>query len=484
MKFVKENLTLVICGVVVLLVLVFAFAPIPYAASYWKDSVQSRMNVRYNEKTSIAAMETTSLELPPAPAVKGPPTPGWVDEKAKSIKRMNDEEEKVKKSAQAVNRRGRITADGVPILPLPTKDGNGKPEKGYLPKNAGASPRDFRADYGLQFKLWTGWLATGAPAGDVPAPMEFADASAPRDDKLKADYQALLASRQALTPGRIAPAPLADSREELEFRKRAVLNRASKLRMYVDSTAFQQRPWFTSSDDAPSEQQIFEALADSWIQSDIVKSIVALNTSSIGSPTDAAISKSAVKRLIHVTVGNAAKNRLLGGTTNQYGGTMSIMPVMQTDPGPLFYTVNSAGNTGGPGGQMYIPPVPVNPGDQSAAAAAQTVAPNAINYDLSMTGQSGGADYDVVLFSVWMDIDPSKLTAFEDELARHNMYITLVDHLKTVDPLDRVSNGYLYGDGQVVEVEMQAEAIFFRSWTLPLMPDDEKRLLSIPLQPQ
>jgi hypothetical protein len=55
---------------------------------------------------------------------------------------------------------------------------------------------------------------------------------------------------------------------------------------------------------------------------------------------------------------------------------------------------------------------------------------------------------------------------------------------RAVDPLDRASNGYLYGNTPVVELELLVECVMFRSWTAPLMPDAIKLTLggTAPLQ--
>jgi hypothetical protein len=124
----------------------------------------------------------------------------------------------------------------------------------------------------------------------------------------------------------------------------------------------------------------------------------------------------------------------------------------------------------------------VNPGGAAPADPNAQAAPNTVNWDLSMTGRSAGADYDVVQVSILVDIDPAYLNAFVNELYKQNMgYTEVCRQIQTVDPLDRASNGYLYGDGQVVEAEIQLESLFFRSWTIPLMPAAEKQVLGIPV---
>jgi hypothetical protein len=105
---------------------------------------------------------------------------------------------------------------------------------------------------------------------------------------------------------------------------------------------------------------------------------------------------------------------------------------------------------------------------------------NEIHYEVGMSGRSGGKTYDIVNMNILVDIEPEKLAAFIDELYKQNMGYTVSGiQIKTVDPLDRVSNGYLYGENQVVEAEIQVECLLFRSWTRPIMPDGESNILGI-----
>jgi hypothetical protein len=93
-----------------------------------------------------------------------------------------------------------------------------------------------------------------------------------------------------------------------------------------------------------------------------------------------------------------------------------------------------------------------------------------------MTGRSAGQTYDVVYMSVVLDIDPAYLSRFMESLYRQNMCYTITNvQTRTVDPLERASFGYLYGDAPVIEVEFLVECVFFRGWTEPLMPDEFKR---------
>jgi hypothetical protein len=250
-----------------------------------------------------------------------------------------------------------------------------------------------------------------------------------------------------------------------------LMNKAAGLRMYVDPDAFQIRGW-SNLDAPPKEEQMFEALVDSWLQADVVKAIVATNNQALASASEPNVGKSAIKRLTHMTVGNNARIHFVnansaGGAASGTGDTGS----------PLFYISGNMGAT--PVGGT---PVPVDPAAAAAAAAAATAkgvsavplpnVPNPKDYTLGLTGRASGNTYDVVYMSVLLDLDPAYLFKFMDQLYRQNMCYTVVSiQVRAVDPLDRASNGYLYGESQVIEVEMLVECLMFRSWTEPLMPD-------------
>jgi hypothetical protein len=215
------------------------------------------------------------------------------------------------------------------------------------------------------------------------------------------------------------------------------------------------------------------------LQSDVVKAISTLNASVVP-VTSKDIGKSPVKRLIHIAVGNNARVKV--GQAPGLPFSLNNQPAAvltgtgTSDSGDLFFTSQSASGIQG----TMAPPVPVNGG----GAGPVPVTPNTLDYELSMTGHSSGGDYDVVLMSIWMDIDPAYLNRFKDQLYHQNMGYTVIgERFKTVDPLERTSNGFIYGEGQAIEVQLQVEAILFRGWTTPLMPDAVKAGLGIGQNP-
>src|SRR4051812_1381263 len=98
MKFVKENLTLVICGAIVLLALVFAFAPIPFAAPSLKADLQAQMQQRYDHIKSIKTRAAPPLVLQGVAPAKGIPPQFWVDAKRSVIDRIHAQQKEVEEA--------------------------------------------------------------------------------------------------------------------------------------------------------------------------------------------------------------------------------------------------------------------------------------------------------------------------------------------------------------------------------------------------
>jgi len=481
MKYVKENLTLVICAGVALVFLVFAFAPIPFAVPSLKAGLAAQMQERYNHIKTVQQWSKEALVLPGADPAKGQakgiPPKNWVEAKTSLMKNINDQQKEVEAAAGAGNARGRVEGK-VPLLPVPNaplpEQMKGVPMAGYLPKVT-SDPMMFKVSYGKQFRVWRNFLATGGLTE-----VEDDAAAPPKEEILKAAFDAKKLAEQAqLAPGMTVPGigTSANPAEQMAYERTQLMNRAAGLRMYVDPNAFQIRSWF-GQDAPPDDAQVFEAFADSWFESDVVKAIVTVNNQALAGvgAGDRNVGKSGIKRLTRIMVGNNARVRYLTGSTT--GG----VAVSTADPGPLFFTAANSSLVGSSGGPLMAG-VPVAASDSGTLATRPSSVklpdtPNKIDYVLGMTGRSAGANYDVVYMSVVLDLDPAYLFKFIDQLYRQNMCYTVVNiQSRAVDPLDRASAGYLYGEAQVIEVEVLVEGILFRSWTEPLMPDAVKMTL-------
>jgi len=475
MKFVKENLTLVICGVVVVVFLVFAWAPLPYMVPSMNSELKAQMKERWDYRDTIKRWGTEKLELPGGVKATGVPPQNWVKAKIDSIAEMEKQQKDVEKLAKEFNSQGRLE-NGVPILPLMSPGKAGIPIPGYLPSGPGDAMA-YKMNYGQLTKRWTGLLATGNAVD-----METGMTNPPRLDRLKVDWDEAEKVRiSKLPPGNGGANNGQNARAETDFYKRAVINRATSLQTYVMDGAFQVRDWYEGTTQ-PSEAQIFESLVDSWLQADVVKAISEVNGAvlkSLPSAGDRNVFKSPVKRLTRIMVGNGARLQVLTNTPVTGAAAPGGASATTNEVGALFFTSGNTGSVAGGGAQVSV--AAGNRGVLTNAPSATVVmpdTPNQTEYKLGMTGRSAGKTYDVVYMSVTLELDPAYLNKFIDQLYRQNMCYTVTNMpMRTVDPLVRASQGYLYGDVPVVEVQMLVECLFFRSWTESIMPVDVKKSL-------
>jgi len=449
MKFVKENMTLVVVGVIILLAIVSVF----YPTGSLKADLQERMKQRLGVKSSIQSLANTEIKIPGADKdYKGVPSPEMIEAKKKSIEHMKAQSEKVVEVGAKQNRVGRVTDDGTPLF-------MGQPQPGYLPKNSSGAPMAFKDVYATLLPSWNVALTgTDKMPGIPPSEMET-----------RTGFENMKKEEEARRPASMqAPTGVDDQRRYEEYKRNQVLTRASTLHMYVDAGAFQQRGWL-QADSPPNEQNIFESMVDSWLEGDVIKAIAITNDEAFKKANGQKnAGTAAIKRLMRISVGQDSLGTRLGSFDNQTTALQGQNVIGQggtTPPTNLFYI--QAGST-----------------TDAAQAAASGAQPNTIDLEKRlMTGRASGSEYDVILMQICLDIDPSWLNRFIDELYRQNMGYTVLNiKLKTVDPLSRSSNGWVYGDTQVVEVEILLESLMFREWMRPLMPEKIRASLGLPLE--
>jgi len=102
----------------------------------------------------------------------------------------------------------------------------------------------------------------------------------------------------------------------------------------------------------------------------------------------------------------------------------------------------------------------------------------------TFTGRKGGepgSAYDIRTIQVVVVASSQGLPAFIDAIARTD-YMTVTDlDLEQVDVWSDLEDGYYYGDEHVVRASITIESVWLRSWLAPIMPDQVKSALGIPL---
>jgi hypothetical protein len=424
MKFVKQNLVPLICGVVVLLFIGAMFWPL----GSWQSELQAKMGERYGQVAQAKNLITT-VTIPGGVTLNNATyEQNVINAGVKSVDDMHKQNTDLIASAAEQNRQGRILMSGNTEVPELGKT----PEPNYLPVMTSgflANPQRFKTQYNAMFRSWNFQLVGKDIAAVPPSATDITNAyTAEQQAKAKP-----LNGNPLFTGGGQSGAP--DAAETLSYERNALSRRAGEIHMYVDPIALQRRDWWSTSA-PPNESQIFEALVDSWFQQDVVGAITEINKGS------ANVGTSPIKRLEFIRVGVTGP------------GTQGSAPT----GGPLFFAANS-----------------------SSAAPGAVPAPAGPDYSRTMTGRTDNDQYDTVLMDIIVDLDPAYQNKFIDALYRkNNGYTVLNIRTTTVDPFDAASTGYLYGNTQVVHLDILVEGLLFRSWTLPIMPNAYRAMLGLP----
>jgi hypothetical protein len=427
MNFVKTNLYLIISGVVVLLAIGCYFWPI----GAWKEALQADMNARISKVSEAKTLATGSIEIfPGGKKIVGPIQPNVIEARNQAQAYMKDQASRIAGQAADQNQANRAVRKGARVLPLL----GGKELPGYLPEFAqGTDAHDYKDWY---LKVTSNWPVLLAGTDQVAAAPTGTEVGAALDADLRARSATPTVGRGGPTSDFMSGAGL-DTKKKVDFTRDFVSKRAASIRMYVTADSFDREAW-AGGTGAPNETQIFESLVKCWLQQDVVNAIDAVNRDGQKNPNKD-VGQSGIKRLEWIKVGVDATG------------------------GGLFQTGSGGGGAAarGLGG---------------GAGAAATAEPSR-----SMTGRVSTNDYDVVVMTVSMVVDPAKLNAFIDQLYRqNNAYTVLNVKQTTVDPFQAVSEGYLYGETQCIHVEVQVEALLFRKWTSPLMPESIRTQLGVP----
>lgn len=85
--------------------------------------------------------------------------------------------------------------------------------------------------------------------------------------------------------------------------------------------------------------------------------------------------------------------------------------------------------------------------------------------------------YDLMRFNLTFRCEASAVPYVLQQLQAGSLITVLNVDVRTVDMAVAASQGYVYGDEPVVELDLQGEMVFLRAWTADLMPSVVKRAL-------
>ncbi len=274
---------------------------------------------------------------------------------------------------------------------------------------------------------------------------------------------------------------------EAEQRQRLLsmlLGRAQELHLYADprigdavqlNPAFplSVRPWIYAGGRVPEPHQLWESQLEFWIQSDIIRALRLANrvdevvgTDENGNEITGNVINGAVKRLLLCEV--------LPGYVGLHttGATGTLDPSGEARRG---VTRNTGLDRGRSAPAALLPPPPE--GAPVAPEAAVTA-----NYHFGPTGRASNQVFDVRHVRLLLHADYQKLPQLYRALGQVN-YMTVVDRrIYGLDEFDFGTLGgpFLYGPGDMVEVEVIVETLWLRSWTSKFMPETVRTYLGVP----
>ena len=280
-------------------------------------------------------------------------------------------------------------------------------------------------------------------------------------------------SAYGATPGQNAGMTEADrlalQGQKAERAEEMLKERAQIIHLYADINInspgfpFQVGAWSTAMG-LPTLRQIYEGHMNLWIQQDIAKAIEIANQVD---DDEMNVIEAPVKRLISIDVipGYVGLHTLGGMGT---AGT------------------NKSSNTGGQmygGGQMGMG-MGMGAGQPGAGGAAGTGGGDpdselAVDFNTGTSGRISNALYDVRHARMVAIVDFQQLPKLFDAIDQVNFMTVLECQIQDVDEYAALREGYVYGKGDAVRVDMLIESLWLRHWTTPLMPTEIKTYMGI-----
>lgn len=421
MQLVKKNILSILCGVVALIGVIAVFWPIgpmyeeANAALAQRAETYEKLN---SLKTTTRKFPTMTLTDDEPPTLEYFPSQAVIAAGKAATKDLKDQSEQMLREAVRLNRR-------TPVY------------EAALPGGGGASAANitFRIRYleRLQQGLPNEVLNSGVP----PTTEEILEAA----EKLWRDEytdRIVFLNDEEPEPVQldILQQEYLEQVEKLPEQMR--VERANSIKVYMEPVALAVSPELERPDPPPAAEDLWYAQVGLWLQEDVAKAVAALNAGEKVNVTNAP-----VKQIIAVDV----------------------------EFGPNMYVTPDAGGTGFAGAE----------GEESAGTeGAEGGAAGAAAYGLSPTGRACNEIYDVVHFKTTLRVDARRIPQVLDEL-RRGKFITPIDvDVKTVDAAMALKEGYVYGEGvPVVDLDIQAEALFLREWTRKYMPKPVQSYLGL-----
>lgn len=474
-------------SVVAFALMIVSLAAIGYFMFAANPALQARAEAPANQKISdIKRLMRQPVDVPPTNA-DDPPESRSVTINAAVVEvlggiytDLNRESENIFAAALAINQAGHA-----PIMP------------GLFPDTPNDMKFRARTVYG---QLLSALVGTRAWADEVAqntgVAMPYLNARPP----LEREYLQSLLDQQmdAMTKGDALAGTISEARrmQQKQEQQRELINElllhAQTINIYADpelENMLNPNPAFPlqiaslgSSPESPTPSQLWEAQLELWILQDIVQAIALANdvanqrphTDIDGNPVDSNVLNAPVKRLLraevlpgYVGLHNVGGVQSIAGTTS--GARAGSSAVRSRGGG-------GAAVAGVGGGAGYPPP-----------AGGMTDQPRETklseNFAFGPSGRSSNSLYDIRHARVLVHADYQRLPELLNAIAQVNLMTVLNLKVTALDEYALLNDLYMYGQGDVVEVEMIVESLWLREWTAKLMPEDTKVYVGLKAPP-
>lgn len=256
--------------------------------------------------------------------------------------------------------------------------------------------------------------------------------------------------------------------------KEMLVDKARQIHLYADpyiqSTGFpfQVGGWSLAAS-VPTLKQIWDGHMELWIQQDIARAIGIANN--VDQPNLSVI-EAPVKRLISIDVipGNIGIDSL---------GGMGVAGSIKTSSGGAAGGYGGGQAYGGAGGYGAAQPGGAAAEGAATVSAGSPDAELSVDYNAGPSGRTSNAIYDVRHARMVAIVDYQQLPKLFEAISQVNFMSVLDCQIKDVDEYEALLQGYVYGSGDAVQVDMLIETIWMREWTQHLMPATVKQRLGI-----
>ena len=226
------------------------------------------------------------------------------------------------------------------------------------------------------------------------------------------------------------------------------LNRelADKARLYMAPITMPQFPDVTGNAAVVvTPASIYFAQASLWVIEDVCQVIADVNANS------KSIRESPIKHIRNFTIA----------------------------PGVAMYYRPNIGGTD-PNAASADPAVPA-PAPSAGTSAGDIGVPHsqepARDFKTSVSGRYSNAMYDVITFTLTMDVDQRQISKILKQFSTYRFITVRNVEFMRIDSIALAKDGFVYGNAPVAQIKLDLEVLQMRDWTAAIMPRSVKDLL-------